>query len=74
MSMRTLIEDSGNDPVDLGRAVCVEERKLAIRVVLSGKHHWLPKSVIHDDSEVYKLNDSGKLIVKHWWATQERLA
>jgi hypothetical protein len=60
-----------DDPVDLGRAVCVEERKLAVRVVLAGVHYWLPKSILHDDSEVYKMGDSGKLIVKQWWAEKE---
>lgn len=58
-------------PEELGRGVCVEERQLAIRVVLAGVHYFIPKSVLHDDSEVYRLNDSGKLIVKHWWAEKE---
>lgn len=31
---------------------------------------WIPKSVIHDDSEVYKPGTSGKLVVKSWWAEE----
>jgi len=29
---------------------------------------WVPKSVLHDDSEVWKKGDEGDLVVKHWWA------
>lgn len=30
---------------------------------------WIPKSVVHDDSEVYSEKASeGDLIVKAWWA------
>lgn len=34
-----------------------------------GQEFWVPKSVIHDDSEIYKPgSESGSLIVKLWWA------
>jgi hypothetical protein len=29
---------------------------------------WVPKSVISDDSEVYKAGTEGQLIVSEWWA------
>lgn len=29
---------------------------------------WIPKSVIHDDSEVFEAGHSGKLVLHHWWA------
>lgn len=29
---------------------------------------WVPKSVIHDDSEVFMKDDVGTLVVKTWWA------
>lgn len=32
---------------------------------------WLPKAVIHDDSEVYKKETTGKLLVKYWFAEKE---
>lgn len=38
-----------------------------------GKTQWIPKSVIDDDSEVYKMGTSGKLIVKEWFAEKEGL-
>lgn len=34
---------------------------------------WLPRSVIHDDSEVYDAlnNARGTLVVEQWFATKE---
>lgn len=32
---------------------------------------WVPKSVIHDDSEVYCEGTSGVLAVKTWWAEEQ---
>lgn len=32
---------------------------------------WIPKSVIHADSEVWRKGHAGKLIVKAWWAERQ---
>jgi len=33
---------------------------------------WIPKSAIHDDSEIWKDGqDPGELIVKNWFAEKE---
>jgi hypothetical protein len=32
---------------------------------------FIPKSVITESSEIKKKGDTGKLIVKRWWARQE---
>lgn len=32
---------------------------------------WLPKSCIHDDSEVNSKDDKGMLVVKTWFAKKE---
>jgi hypothetical protein len=36
---------------------------------------WIPKSVIHDDSEVFDdgENDSGDLVIDRRWAEKEQL-
>jgi hypothetical protein len=34
---------------------------------------WVPKSQVHDDSEVYKKDTDGTLIVSRWWADQKGL-
>lgn len=35
---------------------------------------WVPKSCVHDDSEVFKKGDEGKFIVKTWWAEKNGLS
>ena len=45
----------------------------ALLCVINGKAVWVPKSQIHDDSEVYKVGTSGTLIVSDWWAEQAGL-
>ena len=38
-----------------------------------GTRRWIPKAVIHDDSEVYAQGTSGKLVVEDWFAEKEGL-
>ncbi len=55
----------------------LQERDKAIQVVLAetGDIKWIPKSVIHIDSEVYEKpdvgNGAGKLVIHTWFAEQE---
>jgi hypothetical protein len=53
--------------------ICEAETPRAICVRPSGKGNafWVPKSVIHDDSEVYKDGTEGTLVVKDWYAEKE---
>lgn len=50
-----------------------QETAKAILVVIDGKKYWVPKSQIHDNSEVYKADTSGTLIVSSWWAEKNGL-
>jgi hypothetical protein len=35
---------------------------------------WIPKSVIHEDSEIHdETTRTGKLVLKQWWAVKEGL-
>lgn len=57
----------------LGQAKVLRETDKAILVELledgEGEEVWIPKSVIHDDSEVYsEKNGEGELLVVSWWA------
>jgi len=71
--------DGGNEPFRLGRAHVIRETDKAVRVsldrtsLLGEVDFWLPRSVLHDDSEVYGGNEgaSGALVVKHWFAKKE---
>lgn len=52
---------------------CTKETKDAILCVIDGKSIWIPKSQVHDDSEVYKDGDSGTLVITQWIAEQKGL-
>lgn len=66
---------SGNDPHSLGEGTTMVERDKAICVYLDDaeEDQWIPKSVIHEDSEVWKGGQSGEVVVKQWWADKEGL-
>jgi hypothetical protein len=51
-------------------AEAVKETDKALLCMLEGEEEvWVPKSVIHDDSEVYSMKaNTGRLMVKGWWA------
>ena len=51
----------------------IRETSKALLVRLKdGAMVWVPKSVIHDDSEVYEKDyEEGKLVVQRWWAERE---
>ena len=58
--------------------VCFFETVKAIAISLDGvldlnNCHWIPKSLISDDSEVWKKGDEGKLVVPEWFAIKEGL-
>lgn len=53
----------------LGEGKCVGATDKAVRVELeSGDVLWIPASVVHDDSEVYNVGDTGDVVVQTWWA------
>lgn len=54
----------------LGEAKILRTTDKAILVLLDGEEEaWIPKSVIHDDSEVFsEKSPEGTLVVATWWA------
>jgi hypothetical protein len=53
---------------------CIGETAKAIKVVIPGSEklsYWIPKSIVHDNSEVYKDGTEGTLIVAAWFAEKE---
>ena len=62
-------DSSGDDPHEMGSVeITAETAKALLCIPEEGEQYWIPKSVVHDDSEAWKKGDSGKLIVKKWWA------
>jgi hypothetical protein len=61
---------------EVGQATVLVETAAAIKVKVGEYEYWVPKSVIHDDSEVWGARDGrneGKLVVQAWWAEKEGL-
>ena len=62
--------------VEFENCYCNGETAKAIHVFGASDNddgNWIPKSVVHDDSEVYKQGDEGKLVLEEWFALKEGL-
>lgn len=60
----------------LGNGEAKQDSGKALLVSLeTGEEKWIPKSVIHDDSEVYDAdeNSEGEVVIQTWWAEKEGL-
>ena len=69
-------DNDGDEPHALGHVKCLAETDKAIRVSISENDppQWIPKSVIHADSEIWSMKSNGGegvLMVKLWWARKE---
>lgn len=61
------------DGVSLGKAYVKAVTDKALLVVLEDEEKrevWVPKSQIHDNSEVYTAKGEGDLVVTVWYAKQ----
>lgn len=75
----TRFDDGGNEPFVVGRGRVDRSSEKALRVMLDAssllgaKAVWVPKSVIHDDSELFDdgAHREGELVVKRWFARKE---
>lgn len=73
-------EDEEDEPFVLPDAECIGESARAIRVSAPDLLDpvWLPKSVVHEDSEVWDFSEEGKgpgdLLVARWFAEKEAWA
>ena len=56
------------------KSYCDGETTKAIHVLFDdGTEKWIPKSLVDDDSEVYKKGDEGDLVLPEWFAVKEGL-
>lgn len=71
-------DDETREPVTFEDAYADRETKLALLCVITlggrKQEKWIPKSQVHDDSEVYRAGHKGKLIITGWFAEKEGLA
>jgi len=57
-----------------GGTECIAETDHAILVRLQdGDEQWFPKSVVHDDSEVFEKGQTGEIVVSGWFAEKQGL-
>jgi hypothetical protein len=56
-------------------AYSIQETEKALCVDCPDFHHplWIPKSQIHDDSEVWKNGQDGTLVITEWFAEERGL-
>jgi hypothetical protein len=72
----TRYSDGGSEPFRIENTKCIRETDKAILVEndsLPNSELWIPKSCVHDDSEVYKRGDEGTLVVFEWFARKNDL-
>lgn len=63
-----------NECEEFEDVVCTAETSMAIKCKFSsGREAWVPKSQIHDDSEVWEDGKEGTLVVSIWFAEKEHL-
>ena len=65
---------SSDSTFEVEVAEVLKETDMAILVKLeTGDEIWIPKSQIHDDSEVWKSGHTGTLVIPEWLATEKGL-
>lgn len=65
------MNDDREAPVDIANCKCVKETDRALLIEHGGAERWVPKSVVHDDSEVFEEDHEGTLVLKSWFAERE---
>ena len=62
------------ETVQIQNVKAVRETEAALLVEVEGEEEiWIPKSQIHDDSEVYKMDTEGTLVIPLWLAEKHGL-
>ena len=59
--------------VELDDATVEAETDLALLCNINEKTRWIPKSVVHEDSEVSSEGDTGTIVIMRWFAEKEGL-
>ncbi len=62
-----------NRTVTISKVRALRATERAVLCEIDGDEHWIPKSQIDDDSEVYDAGHEGDLVITEWIATQKGL-
>lgn len=70
-------DNEGSEPESIGHVKIVGSTDKALKVRrgtgMEAKVAWIPRSVVHDDSDVHEEGDEGEMLVKAWFAEKEGL-
>ena len=61
------------ETVEIEDVTVEAETDLALLCIIEEKQHWIPKSVVHEDSEVSGEGDTGTIIIMRWFAEKAGL-
>jgi hypothetical protein len=69
-------DDYKNKAHRIPGVTCKHATDRALLCVILGEEHWVPKSQVHDDSEVFNDSNSceGTLVVTKWFAEKAGFA
>jgi len=67
------VYDYDDKNVTIPGALVTRETDKALLVEVEGEQLWIPKSQVHDDSDVYQDGDHGDLVISRWIAEQKEL-
>ena len=59
--------------VEIDDVTVEAETDLALLCIIDDKQHWIPKSVVHEDSEVSGEGDTGTIMLMRWFAEKQGL-
>ena len=59
------------ETVELEDVSVEAETDLALLCNIDDKRHWIPKSVVHEDSEVSSEGDTGTIVLQRWFAEKK---
>lgn len=62
------------ETVQIQNVTVARETDAALLVNVEGEEIWIPKSQIDDDSEVYKKDTEGTLVIPRWLAEEKGIA
>ena len=70
--MRKRVGYDDEETIEIEDCVCIAETERALQVTgVKEAAVWIPRTQIHDDSEVYCVESKGTLVVRRWWAEKE---
>ena len=61
------------EKIELEDVTVEAETDLALLCMIDDKQRWIPKSVVHEDSEVSEEGDTGTIVIMRWFAEKEGL-